>query len=152
LSVSIGPLLESALDAEDDVVTRRHHQPGAGRPAQAARPEEVGVDRVGVQLVVCPEVVLHQKGRLVLAEQANAPAALGKPAVVHIGAKNVVQRGRRRPVEHLVAHGKQQAAAGLGHLGHLVQHARPQLRHKRAFVDAVNQIGFHKSLASLFPG
>ena len=137
------PAAVLALDAEHDVIAGRQLQAGAGRPAEPARAKEIAIDRMAVDLVRRPEIMLDEKRRQRFSEQANPARTTRKPSILDIGPKDVVQIVGRRPLQDPVAGREQNAAARIGQLRQLVQHAGPKIRYERAFVDAVNQFGLH---------
>jgi hypothetical protein len=55
------------------------------------RAKEVTIDRIVVDLVGRPEIMLDEEAGLELTEQANPARAAGKPAVLDIGSKDVAQ-------------------------------------------------------------
>ena len=110
-SFSIGPRLMIPLDAEDDVISGRHLQAGAGRPSEPVRTKEIAVDRFAFELIRGPEIMLDEKPRHRLPEQADAARAAGEPAILDIGRENVLQVGRGGPFQNPVAGREQQAAA-----------------------------------------
>ena len=49
------------LDAEDDTIAGRQLQAGACRPAEPVRTKEIAIDRIAVELIGRPEIMLREK-------------------------------------------------------------------------------------------
>ena len=141
------PAAMLALDAEDDMISGRHLQAGACRPAEPARAKEIAIDRFAFELVRGPEIMLDEKPRHRLSEQADPARTARKPSVLDIGPEDVLQIGRGGPFQHPVAGREQQAAARVGQFGQIIQHTGPEIGDKGTFVDAVDQICLHEKPA-----
>src|SRR3546814_14058383 len=96
-----GAVSKGPLDAEHDIVTCWHLDPGSRRPSQPARMEEIAIHRIGIDFRVTPEIMLHEKGGFFAAHQANAPTALAAPSFLHLGRKDVVSSLGSGPVQRL---------------------------------------------------
>src|SRR3546814_3862544 len=55
-----GAISKGPLDAEHDIVTCWHLDPGSRRPSQPARMEEIAIHRIGIDFRVTPEIMLHR--------------------------------------------------------------------------------------------
>ena len=59
------------LEAEKKLVARRQPDRGRRAPAEARRPQEIAIDRIGGQFFVAEDVVLPQKSGVTGGEQAS---------------------------------------------------------------------------------